>query len=118
MSHSSAQEAAQTGTGNRGPESRSEPRYRCPKLVRIRPVTVPESAFRLSVVHNVSASGIGLVLTFPLAPGALLEVEMHSRSIISRFARVVHCSKQEGGWLIGCALNLSLSDVELERMLS
>jgi hypothetical protein len=81
-------------------------------------VTVPESAFRLSVVQDVSANGIGLVLTFPLTPGALLEVEMHSRSIISRFARVIHCTRQEGGWLVGCALNLSLSDSELERMLS
>jgi hypothetical protein len=97
---------------------RSEPRFSCPKLVRIRPVSVPEAAFRLSVVQNVSTNGIGLALTFPFAVGTLLEIEMHSKCVVQRFARVVHCTKQEGGWLIGCALNHSLSEAELERMMT
>jgi hypothetical protein len=114
MHYPTVQETAQIETDNR----RSEKRYLCPKLVRIRQVTVPESAFRLSVVENISVSGIGLALSLPLAPGVLLEVELPGRSVIRRFARVVHCTKQERGWLIGCALNLSLSETELERMLS
>jgi hypothetical protein len=118
MSDPSLLEAAQAGTNRPGIEKRSEPRYSCPKLVRVRPVSVPEVPFRLSLVQNVSASGIGLALSFPLTPGTLLEVEMRNRSVVCRYARVVHCTKQEGGWLIGCALNQSLSDAELERMLS
>jgi hypothetical protein len=87
-------------------------------LVRIRIVTVPPSAFRLSLVQNISANGIGLLLTNACEPGTLLEIEAHGRSVIKRFARVVHCTKQQGGWLIGCTLNHSLSEAELERMLS
>jgi hypothetical protein len=79
---------------------------------------MPESAFRLSVVHNVSASGIGLVFTAPLTPGTLLEIEMPGRSGNRRFARIVHCTKQDGGWLIGCTLDQTLSGAELERLLS
>jgi hypothetical protein len=85
--------------------------------VRIRPATSPESAFRLSLVQNVSASGIGLLLTNQVAPGALLEVEVEGRSSTRRFARVVHCTKQADGWLVGCTLNHSLSDSELEKLM-
>jgi hypothetical protein len=35
-----------------------------------------------------------------------------------QFARVVHCTKQEGGWLICCTLDQTLSATEMERLLS
>jgi hypothetical protein len=100
-----------------GMDMRVEPRHVCPKLVRMRPVTMPKASFRLSQVKNVSAGGIALLLTHQVAPGALLEVELYSGSTGCRFARVVHCTKQEGGWLVGCTLNHSLSDPELEKFL-
>jgi hypothetical protein len=98
-------------------EKRAEPRHRCPRLVRVRRVTVPPSAFRLSIVHNVSTHGIGLVLSDSVPPETMLEIEMRGKSIVKRFARVVHCTKQEDGWLVGCSINESLSDAELERMM-
>src|SRR5262245_24376758 len=91
-------------------EKRAEPRYNCPRLMRVRPVTVPSSAFRLSLVQNISANGIGLLLSNACEPGTLLEIEARGRSVINRFARVVHCTKQTGGWLVGCTLNHSLSE--------
>ncbi len=118
MSGPSSQHAPRTETNTIGAERRTEPRYNCPRLVRIRQVTVPENAFRLSLVQNVSAHGIGLVFANPFPPGTLLEIEVHGRSIVQRFARVIHSTKQEGGWLVGCTLNHSLSDAELERLLS
>jgi hypothetical protein len=112
------EETLRDQTHNPWAEKRAEPRYKCPKLLRMRPVTVPESSFRLSLVQNVSASGIGLLLTYGLSPGTLIEIEMPGRTATKRFARVMHATKQEGGWLIGCALNHSLSNGELERMLT
>ena len=118
MSCLSMREAAQKATITHRPEMRSEPRYSCPKLVRMRPVSVPGAVFRLSAVQNVSANAIGLAVTTPLDPGTLLEIELPNRSRTTQFARVVHCTKQEGGWLIGCTLNQTLSASEMERLLS
>ena len=98
-------------------DRRSEPRYKCRRLVRIRPVTVPASNLRLSQVHNVSANGIGLLHATPFALGTLLEIQLPGCTIQSRIVRVVHCTRLEGGWLVSCTLNHSLSTTELERLM-
>ena len=98
-------------------DRRSEPRYKCLRLVQIRPVTVPASNLRLSQVHNVSANGIGLLHATPFALGTLLEIQLPGCTIQSRIVRVVHCTRLEGGWLVGCTLNHSLSTTELERLM-
>ena len=54
-------------------------------------------------MRNVSIHGIGLFLTQTLEPGTLVDVELLSRSIVNRVARVVHDTKREGGWLIDCS---------------
>ena len=79
---------------------------------------MPKASFRISQVKNVSAGGIAFLLTHQVTPGALLEVELYCGAAGRRFARVVHCSKQEGGWLVGCTLNHSLNDSELEKFLA
>ena len=117
MSATSALETPSIASNRSWFEKRIEPRHNCRKLVRIRPVTTPESSFRLSLVQDVSANGIGLLLSNQVAPGALLEVEVEGRSCTRRFARVMHCTKHEGGWLVGCQLNHSLSDSEMEKLL-
>jgi hypothetical protein len=86
--------------------------------VRVRTITVPESSFKLALVQNVSLHGIGLLLSYPVPTDTILEIEVQGRSTVSRFARVVHSTKQEGGWLVGCTLNNSLSVAELERLLN
>src|SRR5262245_2062449 len=118
MSSPCTRDAPLTQTNRTRAEHRSEPRYNCPRLVRIRPVTVPESSFRLAHVKNVSSHGIGLLLTNAVAPGTQLEIEAQGRCAIKRVARVVHSTKQEGGWLVGCTLDNSLSDAELDRLLN
>ena len=99
-------------------EKRTEPRYRSRKLVRVRRAMAPSAPFRLAIVQNVSTHGIGLLLTEPVQPETVLEIEMPGQSIVKRFVRVVHCTKQADGWLVGCSLNSSLSDGELERLLN
>src|SRR5262249_47598133 len=80
MSSPCAREATRTLASSVGTDRRTEQRFSCPRLVRTRRVTVPESAFRLSIVKDVSATGIGLLLTTPLPPGTLLEIEAHGQS--------------------------------------
>jgi hypothetical protein len=118
MSGLSLQEAPAKANGQIAAEKRAEPRYSCQKLVRIRPVTVPETSFRLSLVQNLSANGIGLLLTNPVATNTLLEIELQGRSPSRRIARVVHCTKHDSGWLVGCTLNQPLSESELDRLLA
>ena len=101
-----------------GVEKRTEPRYGCRRLVRVRRATPPGAPTRLAIVQNVSMQGIGLLLTQPVPPETVLEIELHGPTIVKRFARVVHSTKQPDGWLVGCALNNSLSDGELERLLN
>ena len=103
---------------NGGAEKRTEPRRLCRRLVRIRRAMPPGAASRLAIVQNVSTHGIGLLLTEPFPAETLLEIEMPGPSIVKRFARVVHSTKQADGWLVGCSLNSSLSDGELERLLN
>jgi hypothetical protein len=117
MSVLSAADTSGVGTNRIATEHRSEPRYKCPRLVRVRPVTVPESNLRLSQVHDVSTKGIGLLHGSPFSLGTLLEIQLPGCITERRFARVVHCTRQEGGWLIGCTLNNSLSATEFERFM-
>jgi len=102
---------------NPGAEKRTEPRYGCRRLVRVRRAMPPGAPSRLAIVQNVSTHGIGLLLTEPVPPETVLEIEIHGQSIVRRFVRVVHSAKQADGWLVGCSLNSSLSDGELERLL-
>ena len=97
-------------------ERRTDTRYHCPRLARVRPPTAPENSGRLSLVRDVSKSGIGLFLTSAVEPGTVLHIELRSRSVVKRVARVVHTSKQEGGWLMGCTLDNPLSDAELQAI--
>ena len=101
-----------------GAEKRTERRHVCRRLVRVRRAMPPGALSRLAIVQNVSTHGIGLLLTEPVPPETVLEIEMHGKSIVKRFVRVVHSTKQADGWLVGCSLNSSLSDGELELLLN
>ena len=90
----------------------------CPRLARVRPQNWPKGLARLSIVRNVSTNGIGLFLTRTLEPGTFVDVELRSRFIVNRVAQVVHATKEEGGWLIGCTLDNPLSASELEALRS
>jgi hypothetical protein len=103
---------------DRSNEQRTEARYHCPRLARVSLQKAPKSRARLSIVHNISASGIGLLLTYPLDRGTLIDVELRGRLVVTRVAQVVHSTKHEGGWLIGCTLDNPLSEPELQQLRS
>jgi hypothetical protein len=87
-------------------------------LARVYVDKTPRSLARLSIIHDVSAKGIGLLLTQSPAPGTLLNVELPGRNIIKRVAQVVHATRAEGGWLTGCTLDSPLTETELEELRS
>jgi hypothetical protein len=97
-------------------EQRRESRYKCPKLARVFPIDSPKSLARLSLVRDLSANGIGLLLTRSMSPGTLMNVELCGRAIINRVARVVHSTRAEEGWIIGCTLDNPLCDQELQEL--
>jgi hypothetical protein len=44
-----------------------------------------------------------------------MNVELCGRAIINRVARVVHSTRSEEGWIIGCTLDNPLCDQELQE---
>ena len=96
-------------------EQRRESRYKCPKLARVFPSNTPKSLARLSIVHDISAHGIGLLLTKHMSPGTMMNVELSGRAVTNRVAQVVHSTRTEGGWIVGCKLDNPLSDQELQE---
>ena len=112
------QQVPSAAANDLGCDQRTETRYSCPRLARVRPRTTRAVTDRLSIVRNISANGIGLFLTHALDPGTLIDVELRSRCIVRRVAKVVHSTKQEGGWLIGCTLDNPLSNQELQSVRS
>jgi hypothetical protein len=97
---------------------RIEPRSHCPRLARVGPLKGPKALARLSIVRNVSTTGIGLLLTHALEPGTLVDVDLRSRFIVNRVAQVLCSSNKEGGWFIGRTLDNPLSASELEALLT
>ena len=98
--------------------NRSQRGPSCRKIVRVRRATAPGTPSRLSIVLNVNKDGLVLLLTYPVPPGTVLEIEMHGRSVVKRFARALHSTKQSDGWAVDCSLNQSLSDSDLEHVLN
>jgi hypothetical protein len=72
---------------------------------------------RLGSVHNLSATGVGLVLQSRVKPGTVLLLKFqHSDQRLSRPlpVRVMHATAlPDGGWLTGCAFVRRLSNEEL-----
>ncbi len=73
-----------------------------------------------AVLRDVSATGVGLVLSEPLQPGTFLTVEVPrpSKSGLRRLpARVVdNRHLGDGSWLVGCRLVRPLHDDELAEL--
>lgn len=71
-------------------------------------------------VHNLSAGGIGLVLSRRFEPGTVLTIEVQgtpARPSLQLLARVIHATVRPGsGWLIGCAFAQELGDDELRSL--
>jgi hypothetical protein len=71
-------------------------------------------------VHDVSATGIGLLLPNAVARGTLLNLRFWGRTgatVRRRYACVMHVTPQgQGCFIVGCALDSKLSARELQAL--
>ena len=73
---------------------------------------------RTARVRNVSKTGIGLILDRNWQPGQALILELPlGEGVRQARARVVHATSQPGGcFLVGCTLDQSLSDADVQAL--
>jgi hypothetical protein len=72
-------------------------------------------------VHNISVTGISLILQRWIKPGTVLLIKLQTPSQrLSRPlpVRVMHATQQADGWLIGCAFVRRLRDEDLQTLLN
>jgi hypothetical protein len=103
-------------------EHRSLPRSCSRHRPALRLLTRPGLRRYSALVRDVSQRGIGLLLQQSLEPGTMVVIELPRRhtgfsGILS--GQVRHATLQaDGCWLVGCSLTRSLSEEELNCLLS
>jgi hypothetical protein len=98
-------------------ERRATVRYRSKLSASCHPISGGSGTAWRARVHDVSALGIGLVLSHPLEPGRLIEVNLERSAgvmIHSLLARVVHVQSVGSDWLVGSAFTAELDDTDLQ----
>ena len=94
-------------------ERRSKPRYSARHergQCRVFSMTI-EGPWDITV-HDVSETGIGLISYRPFKAGMTLSVELPQLQEITSL-RVVHSSKRQARWLVGCIFPRRISEYEL-----
>jgi c-di-GMP-binding flagellar brake protein YcgR len=70
-----------------------------------------------AVLRDISAGGVGLLLSERLAPGSVVLIRLGDslpEGAQTRLARVVHATaRRSGAWLVGCEFTPPLSEEEL-----
>ncbi|HEX5271165.1 MAG TPA: PilZ domain-containing protein [Gemmataceae bacterium] len=83
-------------------------------------VTWPDCRGRRALVHDVSATGIALLLNEPLEAGRDIMIRLPavgSSPAYTLFGKVAHAMSAPEGWRIGCALSRTLSEPEIAALL-
>ena len=103
------------GRGNK----RATVRYRCAPATIGKLYVSDDHEYQHAWVLNLSAQGIGLILTRPVAAGTFVVIHLRSNDPARTYeltAHVVHCTAlPHGEWNLGCELvnPLSLEDLDL-----
>lgn len=102
-------------------ERRIARRYRCGPATLV-VVTLGASAANVEAwAHDMSESGIGLRLPYPLEVGVAVTLRLPARQPVGTLtvlAHVAHSTAQEdGAWRVGCAFAKQLDLETLEAML-
>jgi hypothetical protein len=87
----------------------------------VRVVVRPSFQFQWALVRDLTASGMGLVLSGPLEPKDMVAIEFQSWSgklSIIKTAQVRHVTQMpEGSWLVGCLFSTPLSAEEVTNLI-
>jgi len=100
-------------------DRRTAVRYFCNLDCRLVVEDDPANSFP-ALIHNVSQTGVGLILEQSFEPGTILAVEFQNPELgLARvlLASVVHTRPQvDGRWLVGGSLVTQLNDDELHEL--
>jgi hypothetical protein len=104
-----------------GAERRVAERFACDLESSCREQGAGRGEWQALRVHNISATGIGLVTPHKLRPGAVLVIRLASPGrCVSRpiVVRVMHVTAQDdGSWLSGAVFVRPMSDDSLRELL-
>jgi hypothetical protein len=99
-------------------ERRAALRHRCIQKCLARPEGATGSGDWHAIVYNLSATGVGLTLPYPVQPGTVLHIQAWGRDKArSLRARVVRSSPVAFLWFHGCKLIEPLSSAEIQAWL-
>jgi hypothetical protein len=89
-------------------------RYRLLQRCVVRPADGTGSGDWPGIAYNLSRTGIGLSLLYPLLPGTVLIIEPWGLDGARKlYVRVVRCAPVDFAWFHGCELFEPLSEEEL-----
>ena len=100
-------------------DNRKWARFSCELKASYHFLADAEQEKRPASVLNVSASGVGLLVDNEIEAGTLLNVEMQGTSgqaPLTMLACVVHVSRRDGDWAVGCNFIRELSDRDLQAL--
>jgi hypothetical protein len=99
-------------------ERRTCPRQHCGRETVFRSPVKGPRAFWSAHIHDISSTGIGLVVVQPFAFHGELSVILPGMGFIrTARAMVAHATPHAGHWLLGCQFSEPLPDEELELIL-
>jgi hypothetical protein len=77
--------------------------------------------FQRAWLHNLSATGIGLLMNKPLEHGLFVTIQLKSTNSNRNYSlpgHAIHSTQQTGGsWLVGCQFVEPLTDEDLDELL-
>jgi hypothetical protein len=96
-------------------ERRASPRYTIIRRCFVWPPGARGIEGWRSIAYNISATGIGLVLPFPLPTGTVVHIEAWGLPGAGRLpARIVRSALTKFTWFCGCEFLSPLSDDDLQ----
>jgi hypothetical protein len=101
-------------------ERRRAERHACTLEATSHPIEIGETLSWGAVVHNLSASGLGITLCYPFRPGTYLAVDVQNTRGMVRtlMVRVLHVHDQaDGQWRLGCEFIKPLTQSDMEVLL-
>lgn len=100
-------------------ERRVAERFLCRTECIARPVDAPGVGSWSGMVYNISSTGLGLALTYPVPPGTELLIEpLGPSQAVKVHARVIRCTLESFIWFHGCQFTEPLNAEQIQTWLA
>jgi hypothetical protein len=99
-----------------GRDRRTAERHPSDALISLHPLAQSRNQSLAALIRDISTRGLSLLITQRFAPGTVLSLELAELASGSApvVARVVHVARREDGkWVVGCALQKDLTAAQL-----